>query len=103
MTVKNPDVMTPLSGGNKKDQKKEKLVYMSIPSILSLMVDIELKNDLNKYVSAFSLSLFKEIKREELEEIILKLFGKKSSNDLKTSNIEIYTVITKLFGTTIWS
>ena len=102
--VKN---VVPMGGGKKKsyptptndvEPQKEKMMYLNMPTALTLLVKIYKYPELNDFTGLL-VKTFLALDKEELKGIVLRLYGT-TVEEIHT--IPAYEDITKLFGVGLW-
>ncbi len=87
---------------NDPNQKKQKMIYMNIPSGLVFIIDAQGLETMKKYSDAIIKSIKDSLSNVEIRKTILQTFGVKTVKKMKRLKINEYNIFTKVFGIKIW-
>ena len=90
-------------GGSKgvEQPKKQKVVYITIPATIMLLLDIKNYPNCKRYVDSLSQNILNSLTKEEIKKEIFNLFNVKNERQLEKRYAIIKTELTHIFGD-IW-
>ncbi|MCK5612623.1 hypothetical protein KAR91_62705 [Candidatus Pacearchaeota archaeon] len=91
-------------GGAKSsgEPEKQQMIYMSIPTTILLMVDIQAHPPAKQYVEALTESIKQAVPKKTIRKEIFSLFGVKTVKKMLATRPREYGVLTAIFGVEIW-
>jgi len=92
-------------GGNKQkssEPKKEKMVYLNLPSVIMFMIELDGVDASEKYINAMVSSMTQACTHVEIKGIILNMFTIKNVETFMKFHKKEYDILTKRFGISMW-
>jgi hypothetical protein len=86
----------------KSSQKKQKVIYLGIPTTIMLMIDIMDCPNCHKYIEALSKSIRSALTNKELRKEIFDMVGVRTVKKMRLLKMKEMALLTSLFDEDIW-
>jgi len=85
-----------------EDLKKQKMIYMNIPTVTMLLLDIKDYANCRRYVKALVQSIRNSMSKRELRKELFKTFGVKTLKKMKALKPKEFELLKQVYGDDIW-
>jgi len=102
---RNVDLGQDVNKGTPKtaeELQKQKMIYMNIPTVTMLMIDIKDYPNCRRYVKAFVQSIRNSMSKRELRKELFKTFGVKTLKKMQRLKPKELELLKEIYGDDIW-
>lgn len=85
------------------DPKKQKVLFIGIPSIIKMIIDLKDCEQFQPYAKAFVQNITSSLSKKELRKSICESCGAKTLNKMKRFKSEQLDILSNYFDSNLWS